>query len=677
MLQYKLFKWFAGLVLVFGALAAFLGIWVINQRMVQEAQGRVRYDLNGAWAVYQSRLLELETIVRLTAVRGPLVDACQAQQWDDRSAWEEVQGLLGRSRLDFNLDFIAVVNPEGRVVARASPPYRTGDHRTSDPIVAKALAGAVNSGTTLLSAEELNREADGLADRAYLPIQQVPHARPSPRNVEDRGMAMVAAAPVEKNGRTIGVIYAGVLLNRNHAFVDRVRSIVFGQESYKGTPLGTVTVFLGDTRISTTVRLNNGNRAIGTRVSQEVADRVLDNGTSWLDRAFVVNDWYLTAYDPVRDARGNIIGMLYVGTLERPFRDLSRSMVYRYSALVALALVAALLIAMLIARKLARPLHHLADAAHRMQHGHEFTPVTPEGGCAETTGLIEAFNNMASSLLQREAQLKETNEKLGQVNESLKAINAQYMETLQFVSHELNSPLSSIMNYTYMMQQKLLGELTEKQTGALEVISGNLKRVMEMIRHYLNLARIESGEMQPSLTRVSVREDVIAPILKSLQADIAAKNQRVEDLIPPRVLLHADLNHMREVFENLLSNAVKYGRAGGLITLNCVLKDRWAEFSVRNEGDGIPPERRADLFQKFSRLELGDSKKARRGTGLGLFICKRIVEAHGGTIGVDSQVGQWTEFRLSLPRFLETTAEPGKREETAARPPVTAATGGD
>ena len=193
------------------------------------------------------------------------------------------------------------------------------------------------------------------------------------------------------------------------------------------------------------------------------------------------------------------------------------------------------------------------------------------------------------------------------------------METLQFVSHELNSPLSSIMNYAYMLRQRLLGA-ADRQAGRTpwRSITANLKRVMEMIRHYLNLARIESGEIQPVPTRVAVREEVIAPILASLQAEIHAKNLRVEDLIGPKVILQTDLNMTREVFENLLSNAVKYGRAGGLITLNCRAERASGRSSaVRNEGEGIPPERRGELFQKFSRIELGESEEgpARHGPG--------------------------------------------------------------
>ena len=668
-LKYKLFKWFAGLVLVFGALAAALGIWVINERVVQEAQNRVRYDLNAAWAVYQSQLQSLETIVRLVGARSPVVEACAEQNWGDSETWAEVQGILGKHRLDFSLDFLVVVSPEGKVVARPSPPYSKGDYRNSEPLVAKALSGAVVSGTVILAPEELAREAAGLKDRCFLPLQETPYARPTPRKDEDRGMTMMAAAPVEKNGKVVGAIYAGVLLNRNDQLVDRIQSIVFGQQKYNGMPLGTVTAFLGDTRVATTVRLANDNRALGTRVSQEVADRVLDNGRSWNEPAFVVRDWYLTAYDPIRDGQGRVIGMLYVGTLERPFSDLRRGMIFQYGGLVAAALLVALLMAMFIAGRLARPLHQLAERANRMQRGQGFDPMPPNRSCAETGGLIEAFNNMASALAQREQQLQTANDKLEGANDSLKAMNAHYMETLQFVSHELNSPLSSMANYTYLLRQGLLGALTEKQSGALDIMSTSLKRVMEMVRHYLNLARIEKGEIQPVPARVAVREDVIAPILASLQAEIQGRNQHVEDLIAPKVMLRSDLNMTREVFENLLSNAVKYGRAGGRITLNCRADGQWVEFSVRNEGDGIPPDRRGELFQKFSRIDLGESRKTRRGTGLGLFITKKIVEAHGGKIGVDSEVGNWTEFRFTLPRHQEATPEAKAPVQEPAKAP--------
>jgi len=108
----------------------------------------------------------------------------------------------------------------------------------------------------------------------------------------------------------------GVLLSRNYEIVDRIKNIVFKDAKYKGKEIGTATIFLGDLRISTNVMDKEGNRAIGTRVSAEVHDQVLERGLPWIQRAFVVDDWYITAYEPIRDIQDRIVGILYVGLLE-------------------------------------------------------------------------------------------------------------------------------------------------------------------------------------------------------------------------------------------------------------------------------------------------------------------------------------------------------------------------
>jgi len=650
MLRYKLFKWFAALVLLMGAVSAYLGIRMIGQRVVREAQTRVRLDLSSAWDVYHSQLREIEMILKLTAARNVMMDFCDGKSWNDPQTCEEMRGTLDKTCLEFGLDFLGVVSPEGQVVLRPRPPYESGDYRLGDPIVAEALAGRAASGAAVLSREELQREAEGLADQAFLTLQATRHARPTPRTVEDRGMVMMAAVPVEKNGRILGAIYAGMLLNRNHAFVDRVHSVVYGQETYEGASVGTVTVFLGDTRIATTVRLRNGNRAYGTRVSKEVADCVLDNGRSWEDRAFVVKDWYLTAYDPIRDARGDVIGMLYVGILERPFRELNRSMVVRYSALSVGALFLALVVAFLVAGRVARPLHQLAETARRMQRDEEVEPVPLDRSCAaETATLIRSFNEMAAALTDRERRLREATRRLQQANDSLTSLNRAYMETVQFVSHELKSPVAAILNYAYLLRRGLLGAVTEKQADALAHVEDAAKRLTEMIRHYLNLARIENQELVPVSTRVALRGEVVIPALEALERDIRAREMTVENLVPEEIYLRCDLNMTREVFDNLLGNAVKYGRRGGRIRVECRPKAKMAECVVWNEGEGIPPEKLGRLFQKFSRLDDDRSGKKSRGTGLGLFISKQIVEAHGGEISAESRPGEWAAFRFTLP----------------------------
>jgi signal transduction histidine kinase len=223
------------------------------------------------------------------------------------------------------------------------------------------------------------------------------------------------------------------------------------------------------------------------------------------------------------------------------------------------------------------------------------------------------------------------------------------METLGFVSHELKSPVATIMNYAYLFRQGKLGPVSERQAKAINAIESGSKRLVEMVRHYLNLSRIENRELAPVRTRVAVMEDVLAPLLETAEADVEARRMRLVCEVAPDVVLHADVNMMREVFENLLSNAVKYGRDGGEIRLSCRPEGAFASFAVRNEGEGIPADKLEAIFQKFSRLEGRDAVKRQRGTGLGLFITKNIVEAHGGAIHAASQEGQWAEFAFTLP----------------------------
>lgn len=570
MLKTKLFQAFAVLVLVFGLLSAFIGLRIIKDRVVGEAQDQVRLDLGSAWATYSFKLHDIETILDLIAIKKAVVDAAADRIWDTADIRQRLEVI----QTSFNLDFLSIVSPEGQVVFRAAAPHNTGDFRSQDAAIAKALKGQPVFGTIVLSRDELQREGDGLAERAYLALDETPHARPTPRKEEDRGMALFGAVPIMKGPQLIGVIYAGILLNRNHDLVDRVADIVFKNERYKGAPMGTATIFLGDCRIATTVRLANGNRAIGTRASKEVADRVLDNGNPWVGPALVVNDPYLTAYDPIRDVEGKIIGMLYVGRLERPYRDLGRNIMFRYAGLLIFGLATSLIIAFIMASRLAQPIHALVQAAGKLHRGEPQPPIQSRSSCREIEKLVVTFNDMAKVLEERESRLK--------------ALNKSYMEMLGFVSHELKSPVSAIMNYIFLLRQHKLGPLTDPQEKAVKNIETSSNRIVEMVRHYLNLSRIENDELRPVPTRVAVLEDVVRPLIETFESDVAAHRMRVENRIGAGSVLRADLNMTREVFENLFSNAIKYGREDAPIVIGERTVDGFVEFSVRNEGPGIP-----------------------------------------------------------------------------------------
>ena len=164
-------------------------------------------------------------------------------------------------------------------------------------------------------------------------------------------MCVKAAVPVfGYDGNLIGVLYDGNLLNRNYKIVDRVKEIVYQEVKYKGKDIGTATIFQGDLRISTNVKQEDGSRAIGTRVSEEVYEQVLEKGLPWIDRAFVVNNWYIAAYEPIKNIEGKIIGVLYVGILEEKFMDMRNRAIAMFSVITLAGMIMALVVSSFLAR---------------------------------------------------------------------------------------------------------------------------------------------------------------------------------------------------------------------------------------------------------------------------------------------------------------------------------------
>jgi two-component system NtrC family sensor kinase len=197
-----------------------------------------------------------------------------------------------------------------------------------DPFIKKGLEKRGISGTQVLSGEELLKEGEGLAQKSLLRLVPTPKAKPIEKVEETSGMVLRAAHPIiDFNGEVLGVLTGGVLLNRNYEIVDRIKNIVFKGAKYKGKEIGTATIFLGDLRISTNVIDKEGNRAIGTRAMKEVQEQVLEKGLPWIQRAFVVDDWYITAYEPIRDIQDKIIGILYVGMLESKYAVMKEKLI--------------------------------------------------------------------------------------------------------------------------------------------------------------------------------------------------------------------------------------------------------------------------------------------------------------------------------------------------------------
>lgn len=235
------------------------------------------------------------------------------------------------------------------------------------------------------------------------------------------------------------------------------------------------------------------------------------------------------------------------------------------------------------------------------------------------------------------------------LNEELRATNQNYMEMLGFVAHELKNALASAVLSLYTVKDGYLGDVAPAQKKGLESVARSLEDLTDMVRNYLDLSRLEKEEIQVARTYFPLDARVVQPVLEELEGELQRRRMTVENGIPAGKVVHADAGLLKIVYRNLLSNAAKYGRQGGRIWLEVREEGGAVTLSVCNDGAGIAPEQMPALFKRFSRLydpEYADQ----RGTGLGLYICRQIVEQHGGTIWADSEMGEWVRFSFTLSR---------------------------
>jgi CheY-like chemotaxis protein/anti-sigma regulatory factor (Ser/Thr protein kinase) len=201
----------------------------------------------------------------------------------------------------------------------------------------------------------------------------------------------------------------------------------------------------------------------------------------------------------------------------------------------------------------------------------------------------------------------------------------------------------------YTVKDGYLGILNPGQKRSLESVASSLHYFEYMIRNYLDLSRLEKGELQVNRTRLALDSQVVNPVVEGLRRALEERRMVLENHIPLELDLDADRDLLRIVYDNLLSNAVKYGREGGRVVLEAQAGAGGYKLSVANEGPGIPPDKLPQLFRKFERLDTPEYA-GKKGTGLGLYICKEIVEKHGGRIWAESEAGQWTRFVFTLPQ---------------------------
>ena len=573
-----------------------------------------------------------------------------------------LQDLLDETRKEIGLDFLYLTNDRGEVLA-SSPPLQHQPRRDW-PIIMSALSGQVAAtGVDIFGNDELAAISPALAERARLDLVPTPNAVPTDRSTETRGMVVHAASRAMLPDGSAAALVGGTLLNQNLEFIDTINDLVYRAASLPEGSQGTATLFLDDVRISTNVRLFEGRRALGTRVSAAVRSAVLGEGRTWLDSAFVVNDWYISAYEPLVDSYGKRVGMLYVGFLEKPFSEAKyQTLLIIIAAFIAIT-AATVPIFLRWASSIFMPLERVTATIAEVERGNLSARTKMPASGDEIGRVAVHLDGLLDQIQERDRQLREWNEELNvrvlertrdleHANLKLEATTKQLVmseklaaigEITAGVAHEINNPIA-VMQGNLDVIRSVFGAEADKAKVEFRLLDEQIHRISQIVTKLLQFARPEeyAGYVERHAP-ASVISDCL-PLVQHLlnKTEIAV----VRDDRADRLVL-MNRNELQQVLVNLIVNAIHAMPDGGTLTLRSFDAERdghrGVAIEVADTGIGMSEEVIEKIFDPFY------TTKRRQGTGLGLSISQTLIKRQGGQITAESHLGSGSTFTMWLP----------------------------
>ena len=490
----------------------------------------------------------------------------------------------------------------------------------------------------------------------------------------------VLAVPYRPSDAVRGAVVVARLLNNDTTIADQVQSLI---------PDSFSTIAVAGVRIAGNLRAAGGplSNGIGQRQDERLVATVT-RGERYIGRVTLSDGVvYLVVSDPIRNSQGEVIGGLSTGHPSQGLATLKRDAAAYTLASAILSLAATVMASLRVSRRLSRPIVQLADIVRQLSEAEKVKPEHIEmlkGLPAPRTremvalqnyflratialyqknqeilGYVKRIERDRNSLRQLANRLKHLNETLeAQVEEKTLELRVAMLDLMESnklkdkllanVSHDLRTPLNAIIGFSVALLNGLYGELSEQQRVRVQIIHESASDLLRLINDLLDISVLAQGQLHLDLQEIDVH-DVILAVAAIIRQQCEQKGVQLSlELAHRQLVITADPIRIKQVLYNLLSNSVKFTPTGGTITVRTSSGPEGISIMVMDTGVGIAE---ADLYHVFDEFYQAENvaTTGRGGVGLGLPLAKRLVEAHGGRIELQSRVGQGTTVTVHLP----------------------------
>ena len=365
------------------------------------------------------------------------------------------------------------------------------------------------------------------------------------------------------------------------------------------------------------------------RINSDIINRAAQGNftdSSNLGGTFVKNQ--LTTASPIEFNGKSVAIVFATEPITMSWYSYAKRIMEVFLTAALLALVVSFLMVYYLSYRFTSPLKEMSRAIKHYAEG-DFSYKVKVKGNDEIAQLAEAFNSMAMSLSSQESSRR---------------------SFVANVSHELKTPMTSIGGFIDGILDGTISE--DKHDYYLRIVSDEVKRLSRLVTGMLNMSKIEAGEMQINIKSFDLSADIFKTLL-SFEKKINEKSIEIVGLDTMQsITVNADEDMIMQVVYNLIDNAVKFTPQGGYIFIKDYKDSEKTFVSIRNSGDGIERDELPKIFERFYKIDRSRSYDV-KGAGLGLFLCKSIIELHGGEIRVDSKIGEYTEFAFWIPNNLQ------------------------